>query len=70
MLELRDGTRQHPFSKAHGNSQPAGNVQDPALCIKKLKAHLSVIAFLEQHANMTVEEMKAARDHADPQLAR
>ena len=70
VLELRDGSTQNPFAHAHGNSQPAGNVQDPALCTKKLEAHLRVIAFLEEHANMTVEEIKAARDNANPQLAR
>ena len=31
---------------------------------------LEVIAFMEEVAGMTVEEMKAARDEADPQLAR
>jgi hypothetical protein len=45
-------------------------VHDPALRLKKLHCHLQVIAFLEEHANMPVEEMKAARDAADPQLAR
>ena len=70
MLESRDGSTQRPFTKGHGNALPAGNVHDPALRLKKLHCHLQVIAFLEEHANMPVEEMKAARDAADPQLAR
>mgnify|MGYP006096071459 FL=1 len=61
---------ERPFAKGHGNAQSAGSVQDPALRLKKLTAHLRVVDYLEEHAGMTVEDIKAERDEADPQLAR
>ena len=70
VIERRDGDLERPFAKGHGNTQSAGSVQDPALRLKKLEPYLEAIEFMEGQAGMAVEEMKAARDEADPQLAR
>jgi len=64
VIETRDGLTR-PFAKGHGNAQSAGSVQDPALRLNKLDPHLRVVDFLEEHAGMKVEDIKAARDGAD-----
>ena len=70
LIERHDGSLERPFAKAHGNTQPAGSVQDAALRLKKLMPHLALIEYIEDNAKMEVEEIKAARDEADPLLAR